>query len=447
MAEELHIDITAELKDFNNHIKVNKNIILSAPFGDGKSYMLQQFKEKYYDDYHFITLYPVNYSIADNGDILEYIKRDIIFQLLRDGFISDSTDFSAVCESLFTADNVNEFIDDISKSKDNSSLLGTTLKVVAKAIEKYESEKKTATRLLHNHQVHKGGLYEDDLYTMIIKAGLKYTNKPTILIVEDMDRIDPGHLFRLLNVLSTQFDRPYINDTDYKASNKFGFSKTILVLDYEQTESLYEHFYGSKAGYQGYMSKLMTTYPYRYDIKNKAQDYLYKYILKEVGVSDTGLEYFSKIQRKIKSLSVREIVSILIANINSFIKVHSLDMYDGKKHSTVCGATKCLFYMMLLGFSAKEFTEVFKGQQQDKKRLLLLFAPFILSNANEREYVLRLPHGFEERCNAYTLLLKDDGSISVNQTTLVDNGNPNYFPVYEKAIEQVIDCTYSKGMK
>lgn len=103
--------------------------------------------------------------------------------------------------------------------------------------------------------------------------------------------------------------------------------------------------------------------------------------------------------------------------------------------------------MMLLGFSAKEFTEVFKGQQQDKKRLLLLFAPFILSNANEREYVLRLPHGFEERCNAYTLLLKDDGSISVNQTTLVDNGNPNYFPVYEKAIEQVIDCTYSKGMK
>lgn len=79
MAEELRLDIKPELEDFNNHIKINKNIILSAPFGDGKSYMLQQFKEKYANHYHFITLYPVNYTIADNGDILEYIKRDIIF--------------------------------------------------------------------------------------------------------------------------------------------------------------------------------------------------------------------------------------------------------------------------------------------------------------------------------------------------------------------------------
>ena len=447
MAEELRLDIKPELEDFNNHIKINKNIILSAPFGDGKSYMLQQFKEKYANHYHFITLYPVNYTIADNGDILEYIKRDIIFQLLRDGLISDTTDFSTVCGSLFTAENINEFIDDISNSKDNSSLLGAALKVLIKAKEKYDSEKKTASKLLYHHQKHKGGLYEDDLYTMIIKAGLKNPNKTTVLIVEDLDRVDPAHLFRLLNVFSTQFDRPYINDDDYKSSNKFGFNKTILVMDYEQTELLYEHFYGNKAGYHGYMSKLMTTQPYRFDIKQKAQDFLYHHIVKDVGVSEVGFECFTQIKKKIKALSVREVVAVLSADISSFIKVHSLNMYNGEPYSTVGGATKCLFYMQLLGCSMEDFKMDFLSQQQDRTTLLKLLAPFILEHAREREFEVRYSNGELNSSNSYTILLKDDGEISVSKTFKVSEGRPNDQPTLEKAIQQMIDCTYCKGMK
>ena len=32
----------------------------------------------------FITLHPVNYVVEDNKDSIEYIKRDILFQLIKD---------------------------------------------------------------------------------------------------------------------------------------------------------------------------------------------------------------------------------------------------------------------------------------------------------------------------------------------------------------------------
>lgn len=445
MAAELCIDISPELEDFNKHVEVNKNIILSAHFGDGKSYMLQKFKEKYADKYHFVTLYPVNYTIAENKDILEYIKRDIIFQLLRDGLISDTTDFSAVSASLFTAENINDFITDICASKDNSSLIGTGLKVIVKAKEKYDSEKKTAKKLLYNHQNHKGGLYEDDLYTMIIKAGLKYTNKPTVLIVEDLDRVDPSHLFRLLNVLSTQFDRPYIHDDDYRSSNKFGFEKTILVLDYEQTEQLYKYFYGSDIGYQGYMSKLMTTLPYRYDIKEKAQNYLYEFIQKDVGVV-SGLECFPRIQMKIEELSVREVVAVLSAKINGFIKVHSINMYDGTPYSTIGGATKLLFYMSLLGFSIEEYS-LLLTMSNNKESLVKLFAPFILSDNKDRECFLRLEQVDSNKNNTYSIVMTDNSEIMVSGCASPAYSEPDFSKVLNSAINKVIECTFNKGIK
>ncbi len=445
MASELHIDILPELEDFNNHIKVNKNIILSAQFGDGKSYMLQQFKEKYANLYYFITLYPVNYTIAENSDILEYIKRDIIFQLLRDGLISDTTDFSAVCESLFTSENISEFIDDICNSKDNSSLIGTGLKVLLKTKEKYDSEKKTARKLLHNYQNQKGGLYEDDLYTLIIKAGLKYPNKTTVLIVEDLDRVDPAHLFRLLNVLSTQFDRPYINDDDYKSSNKFGFEKTILVLDYEQTEQLYKYFYGSNVGYQGYMSKLITSIPYRYDIKKKAQDYLYDFIAKEVGVA-SGIECFPRIQMKLEKLSVREVVSVLTARIEGFIKVRSIEMFDGTPCSTICGVTKLLFYMSLLGFTIGEF-ELSLSISQNIESLVKLLAPFILSDKKGRECFITLEKLDSKENNTYSIQMTYDGEINVTGCVNPAYAEPDFNKVLDNAIHKVIECTYYKGIK
>ncbi len=41
------------------------------------------------NDCYFITLHPVNYVVEENRDVIEYIKRDILFQLIKDNRIYD----------------------------------------------------------------------------------------------------------------------------------------------------------------------------------------------------------------------------------------------------------------------------------------------------------------------------------------------------------------------
>lgn len=73
----------------------------------------------------------------------------------------------------------------------------------------------------------RGGLYEYDGYTQLIKEALEYVKiheeKRTCLIIEDLDHIDPGHLFRILNVLGAHVDED-------KHSNKFGFRIHMMYL-------------------------------------------------------------------------------------------------------------------------------------------------------------------------------------------------------------------------
>lgn len=80
------IDISQNIQDFRQVFENESRIIFSARFGDGKSYFLKKFMESYpkeANDYYFITLHPVNYVVEENRDVIEYIKRDILFQLIR----------------------------------------------------------------------------------------------------------------------------------------------------------------------------------------------------------------------------------------------------------------------------------------------------------------------------------------------------------------------------
>lgn len=81
----------------------------------------------------------------------------------------------------------------------------------------------------------------------MIEQALQYINrsqkKKTLLIIEDLDRIDPAHLFRILNVLGAHLD--FCNQRDIKP-NKFGFDNIVTVFDYEITSHLFHHFMGKK---------------------------------------------------------------------------------------------------------------------------------------------------------------------------------------------------------
>ena len=70
------IPVDDAIKRFYEHLNAHERTVLSAKFGDGKTYFLQKFMEdeKVKEGYTFLTLYPVNYQVAENRDIFELIK-------------------------------------------------------------------------------------------------------------------------------------------------------------------------------------------------------------------------------------------------------------------------------------------------------------------------------------------------------------------------------------
>ena len=104
MRIELHdINVKEQIKDFDQYLETTDRIILSAKFGDGKTYFLNQLRKskELEEKYQFITIYPVNYSVAKNEDIFEYIKCDIIMQLDRGGLLNN-IDINALFDSIST---------------------------------------------------------------------------------------------------------------------------------------------------------------------------------------------------------------------------------------------------------------------------------------------------------------------------------------------------------
>ena len=271
------IDISNNINDFKQVFESESRIIFSAKFGDGKSYFLKKFMESYpkeANDYYFITLHPVNYVVEENRDVIEYIKRDILFQLIKDNRIYGFKEgydkiFDAVCnkESLFKLADFAASIIPVKGLKEGYK----ALKGLVSAIE----EKRKEQDVLHVVDDYLNGFYgkmgsisECDAFTYLIQKSLERMMAKSVLIIEDLDRIDPAHLFRIMNVLSSQVDNPYYSEVPN--GNKFGFNKIILVMDYEIARHLFHHFYGKEANYEGYMNKFLNTLPYSYSIKEEA---------------------------------------------------------------------------------------------------------------------------------------------------------------------------------
>ena len=271
------IDISNNINDFKQVFESENRIIFSAKFGDGKSYFLKKFMESYSkeaNDYYFITLHPVNYVVEENRDVIEYIKRDILFQLIKDNRIYDFKEgydkiFDAVCnvESLFKLADFAASIIPVKGLKEGYK----ALKGLVSTIE----EKRKEQDVLHVVDDYLNGFYgkmgsisECDAFTYLIQKSLERMMAKSVLIIEDLDRIDPAHLFRIMNVLSSQVDNPYYSEVPN--GNKFGFNKIILAMDYEIAKHLFHHFYGKEANYEGYMNKFLNTLPYSYSIKEEA---------------------------------------------------------------------------------------------------------------------------------------------------------------------------------
>lgn len=315
------IDISQNIQDFKQVFEKESRIIFSARFGDGKSYFLNEFMKSYDEkknDYYFITLHPVNYVVEENRDVIEYIKRDILFQLIKDNRIYDFKEgydkiFDAVCnvESLYKLADFAASIIPVKGLKEGYK----ALKGLVSTIE----EKRKEQDVLHVVDDYLNGFYgkmgsisECDAFTYLIQKSLERMMAKSVLIIEDLDRIDPAHLFRIMNVLSSQVDNPYYSE--FPNGNKFGFDKIILVMDYEIAKHLFHHFYGQEANYEGYMNKFLNTLPYSYSIKEEAHRQVRQKIL---DICKTGV--FLSLDQKLSD-NPKDRISFQLALNNSSVR-------------------------------------------------------------------------------------------------------------------------------
>lgn len=315
------IDISNNINDFKQVFESESRIIFSAKFGDGKSYFLKKFMESYpkeANDYYFITLHPVNYVVEENRDVIEYIKRDILFQLIKDNRIYDFKEgydkiFDAVCnkESLLKLADFVASIIPVKVLKEGYK----ALKALGSTIHKKYNEQNVlhvVDDYLNGFYGKSGSISECDAFTYLIQKSLEQMTAKSVLIIEDLDRIDPAHLFRIMNVLSSQVDNPYYSEVPN--GNKFGFDKIILVMDYEIARHLFHHFYGKEANYEGYMNKFLNTLPYSYSIKEEAHRQVRQKIL---DICKTGV--FLSLDQKLSD-NPKDRISFQLALNNSSVR-------------------------------------------------------------------------------------------------------------------------------
>ena len=280
------ISIDAPRTDFEQFLsKDNKRVFFSGQFGIGKTFFLKEFfksdKRKWeYDVYH---LFPVNYQISSNENIVEFLKYDILVELLNKySNAFESTELNGIKEKLrffvaFCKDR--GLVGRVSKVTIKSlfaltpnpiftplSRLGRSLKDLTtfrEEFQEFEAEKLSGDKdaideFLEQIKI-RADIVATDYVSQLLreKIAILKDGRRSILILDDFDRIDPEHTFRILNVLSTHID----GDEE----NKFGFDHIIIVGDIENLRNIFHHKYGDKTDFWGYFDKFFTVEPYSFD--------------------------------------------------------------------------------------------------------------------------------------------------------------------------------------
>jgi len=271
----LQIPIDKQSEIFKEHLEDPKNerIIFSGIFGIGKTYFLNEYFEAAKDKYVAINLRPINYSISNNEDIFRLIKYDILYELIVTHnleLIVESVSRSIAYGTLFgekAASLMESFINLIpllNKEIPDASSLVTFIKKLIPNINEIETIRKDINLNSRIIEFVKGVdqtfLLESDFITNFIENSLKSLSaqnekgpKLKVLIIDDLDRIDPEHIFRLFNIFSSHFDY------HKSLTNKFGFDKVIFVCDIDNIRNIFATKYGVDTDFSGYIDKFYST--------------------------------------------------------------------------------------------------------------------------------------------------------------------------------------------
>jgi hypothetical protein len=296
--KDIKISIEEQSKLFKKHLDEvdNERIIFSAPFGAGKTYFLREFFRSNASEHLTIKLAPVNYSIASNEDIFKLIKFDILFELLahhgaeQPGKIKIRPDvfygfklaekavpfFTSIAafwgtlnkdvkeatEVILALETIRSQITDVatlSPEIEENPAISTFLKQM---MESYHKEADDVTVFIENILNQLAASSEID--------GQERKARAKVLVIDDMDRLDPEHIFRLFNVFSAHFD--YNQST----GNKFGFDKVIFVCDIQNIRNIFHSRYGGETDFSGYIDKFFSQEIFYFNNGNAIKSYVGK---------------------------------------------------------------------------------------------------------------------------------------------------------------------------
>lgn len=337
------IPIDNAISDFKNHLLSHPRTILSAKYGDGKTYFLSKFvnSSKAKNRFEFLTLYPVNYQVLPNHDIFELIKRDILLQMLSKGMLNEYEIPDNVAAAFFLQNNfstVTEAFLPFLQSLDSTSTVAkalitglSTVKMFKTLREKYKDWKKkfSTAEAIEDYLVNNAkDIYETDAITEIIRSAIRiykngHSRKRVVLIIEDLDRIDPAHLFRLMNIFSAHMDYGYRIgvpvSNKYLVGNKFDLDNVVMVMDYDNTHNIFRHFYGEYANFKGYIDKFCSNNYFHYSLAEQKYNYMIKCAKEATNLPDKMITAFFT-QDAVGIKSVRDISKCFV-NIDSDIVV------------------------------------------------------------------------------------------------------------------------------
>ncbi len=430
ITQELH-PFNKAFKDFQLHYeqKGNSKMLFSAPFGAGKTTFLKEFFNQNPTNEVF-HLFPVNYSIASNEDIFKYIKVELLFHLLEKEVEFDLENFdTSLTLPFYTAEHFDHlivpFVRLIPRIGENLNKIINNLIEFRTKFKSYHSEiqiddRKNAIDFIEMFYKHEGSLFEDNFYTQIIRQLLekiKEKGKKTVLILDDLDRIDPDHIFRLLNVFSAQIDREGMTA---ETSNKFGFDHVILVCHFENIKKIFHHRFGTNTDYSGYMDKFFSQSVYNFDSWEVAKSIFnnYQYLVKSNYKANQIFIMILDVLISMKSLTLREILKItkqdtrpLLTNsqLSSFIVIellcHVIDIdslivrfqHAVKSHVENLGSNFNMDYFFKLILVDFKYTDI---------------------DANENEY-------FHERTKETYKLRKSTASYRTDEMNIIDSNDKN----------------------
>lgn len=428
------IDISGNLNNFAQYLEKTDRIILSAKFGDGKTYLLNKLRNDAVmkDEYEFFTIYPVNYSVAKNEDVFEYIKRDIIVQFYEKKLL-EKIDLNALFGSEFTFDDLTSVLSFLLSCVPTGEFYNNVFKKFLEKKEEYEEKKHTVDKYLSRFANAAGCIYEEDGYTKLIRRAIKWISqdhslnggewkaKKPVLIIEDLDRLDPKHLFRILNVVSAHIDdsnRPDI------VGNKFGFNNIVLVMDYDVTKHIFHHFYGEQACYEGYMSKFLSREPFRYSIKSIMIRDFEAQLGEKLGIHEL-LPHLQNFREKLAGSSLRDLYKLTQFDTDSYFKV-SKYCYSKGSMPTSLPLFHLIIYMMECGMPVEKIEEdlrslndfIFQNSNgySIQYKVIKLLYPVYITNSPNIEYI----KAYNATYNFYLERREDGCGIVVKPVTVLE---------------------------